>query len=192
MPNQDGIDLTQESTDKVHTIDKGTELHRVLGVPQLFAIGYGDVGSSIYYALGVTTLYALGAAPLALLIAGFTFICTVMTYAELSAAMPEAGGSCSFARHAFNDLVSFIAGWALLLDYIVTIAISAYSIAPYLRNLWPAPIAAVGGQVPFTLLILLALLGLNVWGTKQSTWISLLLAVFGVATQLTIITIGLV
>src|SRR3989338_7339225 len=180
MPNQDGIDLTQESTDKVHTIDKGTELHRVLGVPQLFAIGYGDVGSSIYYALGVTTLYALGAAPLALLIAGFTFICTVMAYAELSAAMPEAGGSCSFARHAYNDLVSFIAGWALLLDYIVTIAISAYSIGPYLANLVPALRTTIG-NVPFTLCVLGALLALNVIGVRESTRVSLLLCIFDIA-----------
>src|SRR3989338_10118775 len=95
-------------------------LRRVLRVRDLFAIGYSDVGSSIYYALGITTLYALGATPIALALAGLAFFCTALTYAEMSAALPEAGGSASFARHAFNDLVSFIAGWALLLDYIET------------------------------------------------------------------------
>ncbi len=43
---------------------------RVLGVFELFAIGYGDLGSSIYYALGVTALFALGATPVALGLAG--------------------------------------------------------------------------------------------------------------------------
>ena len=105
--------------------------------------------------------------------------------------MPEVGGSCSFARHAFNDLVSFIAGWALLLDYIVTIAISAYSIGPYLNSALPGVVATLG-NVPFTLITLAALLGLNIIGIKESTRVSLLLTVFGIATQLTIITIGLV
>lgn len=184
------IDFSSQDESRVAVVDRGS-LHRVLNAPQLFAIGFGDVGSSIYYALGVTTLYALGAVPLALLLAGIVFFCTVLTYTELATAMPESGGSCSFARHAFNDLISFIAGWALLLDYIVTIAISVYSIGPYLRNVFPGLMAAVGG-VPFTLITLAVLLGLNVIGIKESTRVSLLLAIFGVATQLTIITMGVI
>ena len=183
-------DFSEQDTSRVTVLDKG-RLHRVLGVNELYAIGYGDVGSSIYYALGVTTLYALGAAPLALALAGIVFFCTVLTYAELSAAMPESGGSCSFARHAFNDLVSFIAGWALLLDYIVTIAISAYSIGPYLGYFLPVLKQTVG-NVPFTLFVLSILLSLNILGIKESTRISLLLAIFSVATQAAIITVGLI
>lgn len=174
--------------DHVSVMDRGS-LHRRLKIPQLFAIGYGDVGSSIYYALGITTLYALGATPLALLLAGLVFVCTVLTYAELSAAMPEAGGSCSFARHAFNDLVSFIAGWALLLDYIVTIAISAYTVGPYLSYFFPA-LKSVSGNIPFALGVIGLLLGINLIGIKESTRISLLLCVFATVTQLSIIVIG--
>lgn len=190
MPNGQTIDFSEPPSSRVTVLDRGS-LHRVLNTPQLFAIGFGDVGSSIYYALGVTTLYALGATPLALALAGVVFFCTVLTYTELSTAMPESGGSCSFARHAFNDLTSFVAGWALLLDYIVTIAISAYSIGPYLRQLWPG-LSSVIGNVPFTLLVLVVLLGLNVIGIRESTRVSFLLAVFGVATQAVIITIGVV
>lgn len=182
------IDFSNEDESHVSVIDRGS-LHRVLSARHLFAIGYGDVGSSIYYALGVTTLYALGATPLALVLAGLVFFCTVLTYTELSTAMPESGGSCSFARHAFNDLVSFIAGWALLLDYIVTIAISAYSIGPYLSHVFPV---LKGLNVPFTLMILVALLGLNVIGIKESTRISLLLCIFDIVTQLAVITLGLI
>lgn len=190
MPDGPTLDVSDQDESRTTVLDRG-RLHRVLNTPQLFAIGFGDVGSSIYYALGVTTLYALGATPLALLFAGLVFYCTVLTYSELSAAMPEAGGSCSFARHAFNDLTSFIAGWALLLDYIVTIAISAYSIGPYLNSVLPGVVATLG-NVPFTLITLAALLGLNIIGIKESTRVSLLLTIFGIATQLTIITIGLV
>jgi APA family basic amino acid/polyamine antiporter len=184
------IDFSEPPSARVSVLDKG-RLHRVLGTPQLFAIGYGDVGSSIYYALGVTTLYALGAVPLALGLAGIVFFCTVLTYTELATAMPESGGSCSFARHAFNDLISFVAGWALLLDYIVTIAISAYSIGPYLSNFVPGLSTAIG-NVPFTLLTLGILLALNVVGVKESTRVSLLLCVFDIATQLAIVTLGAV
>ena len=147
MPDDPTIDISDQDESRVPVLDRGT-LHRVLNTPQLFAIGFGDVGSSIYYALGVTTLYALGAVPLALALAGAVFFCTVLTYAELSAAMPEVGGSCSFARHAFNDMVSFIAGWALLLDYVVTIAISAYSVGPYLSTVAPGFVSSRLSRYP--------------------------------------------
>ncbi|MCK4368838.1 MAG: hypothetical protein KAV68_04140 [Dehalococcoidales bacterium] len=90
-----------------------SRLRRVLGVPALFSAGYGNVGSSIYYALGIVALVALGATPIALGIAGILFIFTALTYAEGTAMFPEAGGSASFARHGFNDIAGFIAGWAL-------------------------------------------------------------------------------
>ncbi len=190
MADRQTIDFSEPPSSRVTVRDRGN-LHRVLNASQLYAIGYGDVGSSIYYALGVTTLYALGATPLALALAGIVFFCTVLTYTELSTAMPESGGSCSFARHAFNDLISFIAGWALLLDYIVTIAISAYSVGPYLGNVIPALKTSVG-NVPFTLVVLGILLSLNVLGIKESTRVSLLLCIFDIVTQLAIITLGLV
>ena len=86
------------------------ELERVLGTPALFATAYGNVGSSIYYALGLTAVYALGLTPLVFVIAGVIFAATAATYAEGTVRYPEAGGSSSFARHAFNELVSFGAG----------------------------------------------------------------------------------
>ena len=184
------FDLSDDAQRRSHIVqmDKGG-LRRVLRVRDLFAIGYSDVGSSIYYALGITTLYALGATPIALALAGVAFFCTALTYAEMSAAMPEAGGSASFARHAFNDLVSFIAGWALLLDYIVTIAISAFTVGPYLAYFFP-PLKLAMANVPFSLLVLGVLFLLNVIGIKESTRISLLLCLFDIATQLSLIVIG--
>ncbi len=187
---KEGIDLTSEEKKKVVTLEKGS-LQRLIGIPALFAIGYSDVGSSIYYALGITTMYALGAAPLALALAGFAFFCTVLTYAELAAAIPESGGSCIFARRAFNDIISFIAGWALLLDYIVTIAISAYSIGPYLGYFFPI-LKTTAGNIPFAMCVIAVLLVLNLIGIRESTRISFLLCIFGTITQLSIILIGAV
>src|SRR5919201_1468710 len=101
-------------------------LQRVLGVPALFATAYGNVGSSIYYALGLVASFALGLTPLAFIVAGFIFVMTALTYAEGTATYPEAGGSSSFARHAFNEFVSFCTAWAQMLNYIIPLAISAF------------------------------------------------------------------
>src|SRR5438876_11195046 len=87
-------------------------LERVLGTPALFATAYGNVGSSIYYALGVTAAFALGLTPLVFVIAGIFFAATALTYAERTVRYPEAGGSASFARHAFNEPLSFRPAWA--------------------------------------------------------------------------------
>src|SRR2546423_7441785 len=111
-------------------------LERVLGTPALFSTAYGNVGSSIYYALGVTAVFALGLTPLVFVIAGVFFAATALTYAEGTVRYPEAGGSSSFARHAFNAVVSFGAAWGQMLDYVITIAISAFFLPHYLSISW--------------------------------------------------------
>jgi APA family basic amino acid/polyamine antiporter len=169
---------------------KRKTLKRVLGVLDLFAIGYGDLGSSIYYALGVTALYALGATPIALALAGVVFICTAFTYAEMTSVVHESGGSASFARHAFNDLISFIAGWGLLLDYIVTIAISAFAVAPYLAYFF-VDLQKTSVQIVFSIALISLIFIMNVIGVRQSTRISLVLTTFTVLVQAVIIAIGM-
>src|SRR5213596_3906346 len=113
-------------------------LRRSVGVPGLFATAYGNVGSSIYYALGLVAAHALGLTPLVFIFAGGLFALTAKTYAEGASMYPEAGGSSSFARHAFNEVVSFFAGWGLSLDYIITVAISAFFVPHYLGAFFPA------------------------------------------------------
>src|SRR3954452_8819804 len=97
-------------------------LERVLGTPALFATAYGNVGSSIYYALGLVAGIALGLTPLGFAISGLIFAAAAASCAAGPARFPEAGGSSSFARHAFNELVSFVAAWAQMLNYVITIA----------------------------------------------------------------------
>lgn len=169
-------------------LKKGT-LKKVLGVLDLFAIGYGDLGSSIYYALGITAIFALGATPIALGLAGIVFVCTALTYAEMTSAFHESGGSASFSRHAFNDLISFIAGWGLLLDYVVTIAISAFAVGPYLGYFF-GDLLFKPVQITFTITLISLLLVMNIIGVKQSTRISLLLTAFTVLVQLVVIVVG--
>jgi len=171
---------------------KRYRLKRALGVPALFSAAYGNVGSSIYYALGIVALVAIGATPVALAIAGVLFISTALTYAEGTAMLPEAGGSASFARHGFNDLVGFISGWALMLSYIVTIAISAYTISPYLGYFWePLKESPVWGTA-LSMVLILFLMVINVIGVKESSKVNILATVIDVVTQLSIIILGFV
>src|SRR4051794_33397321 len=111
-------------------------LSRVHGTGALFSAAYGNVGSSIYYALGVVALYALGLTPVTFMIAGLIFVFTAATYTEATVMYPEAGGSSSFARHAFNEAVSFFSAWGQMLTYIITIAISAFFVPHYLSVFW--------------------------------------------------------
>ncbi len=179
----------KRQTTTVVQLKRGT-FKRVLGVFDLFAIGFGDLGSSIFYALGVTALFALGTTPIALGLAGIVFVCTALTYAEMTSAIHESGGSASFARYAFNDLISFIAGWGLLLDYIVTIAISAFAAGPYLAYFF-ADLHKTPVQIFFSVTLIVILLIMNIIGVKHSTRISLILTVFTVLVQVIIIVIGM-
>src|SRR5438309_1481513 len=131
-------------------------LERVLGTPALFATAYGNVGSSIYYALGITASIALGLTPLVFVISGLIFAATALTYAEGTVRFPEAGGSASFARHAFNELASFGAGWAQMLNYIITIAISAFFVPHYLSIFW-APLKQNPWDIIFGALVIVLL-----------------------------------
>ncbi len=170
---------------------KRFHLKRVLGVPALFSAGYGDVGSSIYYALGIVALVALGATPVALAVAGLIYIFNALTYAEGGAMIPEAGGSASFARHGFNNLVGFIAGWALMLSYIATMAISAYTIPPYLSYFWPVLNEASVSTI-FAMGIIAFLMVLNVLGVRESTTLNIFFIFLDIATQVTIVVLGIV
>ena len=141
---------------------EGQGLSKVLGVPALFSTAYGNVGSSIYYALGVVAASAMGLTPVVFMLTGLLFVTTAFSYAEATTMFPEAGGSSSFARHTFNEFVSFFAGWALMLDYIITIAISAFFVPNYLAAFWPIlklwPYNAIGGIL--TILFLVVILSL--------------------------------
>ena len=166
------------------------ELERVLGTPALFATAYGNVGSSIYYALGLTAVYALGLTPVVFVVAGIIFACTAATYSEGTVRYPEAGGSASFARHAFDELVSFTAAWAQMLVYVVTVAVSAFFVPHYLAIFWEPlrtnPWDIVGGAV-----VILVLVALNVVGVSEAAKLSVTLAVVDLATQVLLVLVGI-
>jgi APA family basic amino acid/polyamine antiporter len=168
---------------------KGLGLERVLGTGALFSTAYGNVGSSIYYALGLVAAFALGMTPVVYLIAGGLFVMTAMTYAEAATNFPEAGGSSSFARRAFNELVSFFAAWGQMLNYIITVAISAFFVPHYLAVFWE-PLGESPGDIIGGILIVVLLSAINIVGVTESARLNFLLAVIDFATQLLLLLLG--
>jgi basic amino acid/polyamine antiporter, APA family len=109
-------------------------LQRVLDVPSLAAVAYGEIGSSLYFALGVVALYALGFTPWVLLAVGLLFLLVSLSYAEGTSAIPEPGGAATFVRRAFNDPAGFLTGWALILDYLIVMALAALFVPHYIGH----------------------------------------------------------
>ena len=161
----------------------------MLGAPALFSTAYGNVGSSIYYALGLTAGIALGLTPIVFIISGIIFAAIAATYAEGTVRYPEAGGSSSFARHAFNELVSFGAAWAQMLNYVITVAISVIFVPHYLSIFWE-PLRTNPWDIIVGITLTWLLVGINIIGIKEAAGLNIFLAVIDFATQLLLVTLG--
>ena len=162
------------------------------GALWLLIVTYAAVGFSIYFSLGVVAKRGLGLTPLIFVATGFLFVITIFTYFEGSAMLRERGGSSSFARHAFNELIAFVAGWVMLLDYLIVIALAVLSVPHYLRpitgdihdTVWvPVIIAAV-------VVYITALNLLDIPARRRPRFL-LLLAGIDLLTQLLVIVVGL-
>ncbi len=170
---------------------KAAGLERVLGTGALFSTAYGNVGSSIYYALGLVAVFALGMTPIVFLIAGVIFVCTAATYTEATTMYPEAGGSSSFARRAFNEFWSFFAAWGQMLNYIITVAISAFFVPHYLGVFWE-PLSESPADIVVGIVVVVVLGVLNVVGVKESAGLNVFLALADFFTQVLLVVVGLV
>src|SRR5437016_13484295 len=166
-------------------------LERVLGTGALFSTAYGNVGSSIYYALGLVAVLALGMTPVVFLISGLIFAATAATYAEATAMYPEAGGSSSFARHAFNEFWSFFAAWGQMLNYIITVSISAFFVPHYLGVFWE-PLRHSPGDVIGGIVIVALLAAVNVIGVREAAGLNVFLALADFMTQVVLVIVGCV
>ena len=140
---------------------------RALGVPALIAIGLSAVGASVYFGLGLVAGNALGLSPVAYLLAGIFFVLTVMSYAEANSLHPERGGSSTFARYAWNELWSFIAGWAVVLDYLIVMAICVFATAHYLTPFWPGAAGRTG-----EILVAVVVIGFVAWSNIRGLSVS--------------------
>lgn len=168
---------------------RGRRLRRNIGILGNFAFGYADVAEGIYFTLGLVIIYAGAAATLAYLFATIAYVLTALCYAELATLYHQAGGAFVYARKAFGQNVAFLAAWALLLDYVVTTAISALAAIGYLGFFIPqlnTPITA--GLATAAAIALLMVL--NIFGIAGSAKFSYVLVLFDLIGEATVLTTG--
>ncbi|HEY2536749.1 MAG TPA: universal stress protein [Solirubrobacteraceae bacterium] len=165
---------------------------RSIGSPRLFAIVYTSLASAIYFSLGAIAGHALGLTPLVFLLAALFFALTALTYVEGASLHQDRGGATVFARYAFNELVSFIAGWAVLLDYIILIAVTTYSATQYLRVFWH-PLGEYDEALLLSLAFIASVVLANIrgFGGRRARRIGMLV-IGDLALQLLIVVLGLV
>src|SRR6266540_3223076 len=168
---------------------RGRRLRRNIGILGNFAFGYADVAEGIYFTLGLVIIYAGAAATFAYLFATIAYVLTAFCYAELATLYHQAGGAFVYARRAFGQNVAFLAAWALLLDYVVTTAISALAVIGYLGYFIPQlnSLLAIGSATAAATLLLM---GLNIFGISESAKFSYFLVLFNVAGMATILGTG--
>ncbi len=178
-------------------------LRREVGWYGSFAMGYADVGADIFVAIGLVALFAGGASPLAFLIASLTYVATGLAYSELATTYPYAGGAQVYAMKAFNDLAGFVAGWAVMLDYTVDMALFSLASAGYLSFFIPSIktghfiFNVLGFRITIPHLGLIAgvlvvfLLAVNIIGIRESSFFNEILVSFGLIVEAVILVFGL-
>jgi len=165
---------------------------RVLDAPALFSVAYGEIASSLYFALGIVAAYALGFTPYVLLAAGAFFLLVALSYAEGTAAIPETGGAATFVRRAFNDLLGFLTGWALLLDYLIVIALSTLFLPHYLGAALDLPgLADSPWDVVIAVAVIATIAGIRLARHSRLYTAGIVVAGLDLATQLLLVVLGL-
>ena len=166
---------------------------RFLGVPWLWAVAHSAIAFSVYYSLGVVADHALVLTPVIFAVAGLVYILTTMTYVEGGAMFRERGGSNTLARHAFNEVVSFIAGWAILIDYVIVIALAAVTVPHYLEPISDGLSSGTGEQI-VAVAVVVIVAGINIVGFTGSRRQGLLVALTAadLLLQFSLIVVGLI
>jgi APA family basic amino acid/polyamine antiporter len=142
----------------------GKAMRKGLGSPALFGIVQGFVAASVYFGVGVVAERALGLTWVVFLAGNLLFALIAVSYVEGASLHQERGGATVIARYAFNELWSFVAGWAICLDYLILIALTAFTVADYASVFW-SPLAT--GLPEF--LVGVAVVGYVAWTNVRGT-----------------------
>ena len=111
-------------------------MKKALGARVLWGLVQAFIAAGFYFSLGLVSERAAGWTWLVYAAAAVFFVLTAMSYMEGASLHQERGGATIIARYAFNELVSFIAGWAIMLDYLILIALTAFTITDYAAVFW--------------------------------------------------------
>jgi basic amino acid/polyamine antiporter, APA family len=166
-------------------------LRRGLGSPALFGIVQGFIAASIYFGLGLVVQAALGFAWLVYLAAAVFFGLLVLSYVEGASLHQERGGATIVARYAFNELLSFIAGWAILLDYILLLALTAFATTDYVAVLF-SPLSGGVVEFAFGVAVIVGVAWMNIRGAGSKRYERFAFVVVAdLVLQTTIVVLGL-
>ena len=172
-------------------IDHSEGLRRGVGSPALFAIVQGFIAASVYFAVGLVAQRALGLTWLVFLAGGVLFAALVPAYVEGASLHQERGGATVIARYAFNELWSFVAGWAICFDYLILIAIAAFATTDYAAVFW-APLDSGVAEFLLAAAVVIAVAWLNLRGSGPRRFERTAVLVLGdLVLQLAIVVLGL-
>jgi APA family basic amino acid/polyamine antiporter len=167
-------------------------LRRSVGAPVLFGIVQGFIAASIYFSVGVVAAKALGLTWIVFLAGCVLFALVVVSYVEGASLHQERGGATVIARFAFNELVSFIAGWAICLDYLILIAIAAFGTTDYAATFWD-PLESGAPEFLLAAAVVAFVTWWNARGSAAPRYDRAVLLVLGdLALQLLIVVFGMV
>jgi basic amino acid/polyamine antiporter, APA family len=180
-----------ESGRRLPRLDVPDALRRSTGAPALFGITQGFISASIYFALGIIVVYARGYTWIVFVAAALFYVLLVLSYMEGASLHQERGGATVLARYGFNELWSFVAGWAIMLDYLILIAITAFATTDYAAVFW-GELAHGVPELVVSLGVIAYVAFVNLRGAGSRRWDRAALWVLGdLALQLLIVVLGL-
>ncbi len=184
------MSLTARRKPIVHVHSEGEHrLKATLGWPHLMALGIGAIiGTGIYTLTGVAAGLAGPAVILSFAVAGAVCACAALCYAEMASLMPQAGSAYTYAYATLGEVIAWVIGWSLILEY--TLVCSAVSVgwAGYASGLieqagWAVPKALLAGpeaggivNLP-AVFIALAVTGMLLVGTRESATVNFILVI---------------
>jgi basic amino acid/polyamine antiporter, APA family len=168
------------------------ELRRAVTPWGSFSWGYSDVGADIFVGLGLVLGAAAGASNVAFLFAGIVYVCIGLAYTELAATYPVAGGGQYFVLRGLGDIFGFIAGWAVLLDFTIDIALFSWSCVDYLSQLLPVFSSTTFPWSHFALTVglIIGLCVLNMIGVRESTAFNGFVSALDIVSETAILALG--
>jgi APA family basic amino acid/polyamine antiporter len=177
-------------------------LAQTLGWPHLVALGVGAiVGTGILTLIGVGADKAGPAVILSFVIAGAICACAALAYAEMATMIPASGSAYTYTYVVIGELVAWVIGWSLILEYslvvsAVAVGWSGYA-APLLQAAFGVPMAVMqgpelGGVINLPAILIIALVaGLLMVGTKESATLNALLVLVKIVALIVFVAVAL-
>jgi basic amino acid/polyamine antiporter, APA family len=178
-------------------------LHRSLGWPHLIALGVGAiVGTGILTLTGVGAAKAGPAVILSFAIAGLICACAALAYAEMATMIPASGSAYTYSYVVIGELVAWVIGWSLILEYSLVVSAVAVGWSGYAAGF----MASIGAALPDALVkgpelggilnlpaifIIAVVAGLLIYGTRESATVNAVLVVVKVVALIVFVVVTL-